>query len=191
MNVAAVVLMAIMAQPYWERWENIWPDDAQFGHNLYVQWIFRAPIRGASEFTELPDPDRDDLLLGDMIRGATCHYSLELIDGRRKWVEIASYKYETNLEIVIEMPGLYDMPFAIPIPQDSNLQELTIPDIPDGYAIDDIVMLIMGIPIPRRCIELVSSDGKNYSGFRVYQPYQWFDTNMMAVGVAKIVKATP
>jgi len=160
-----------------------WEEPIGFGNDVWVNRAARAGILGLTPYTELPPPlDTVWLRLGDMAQDATNElYVARLVDGVTRWVGLQSRGVE----------GFDHLAFAAPILAASNTQEIVIPGVPSGKAIRDLAQLTMGIPIPRRCVQLIAGDGKNYDRFRVYQPYSWYDEHMYATGVALIEDATP
>jgi len=153
--------------------------------DIYSQRMVAGKVLWATPFMVdagigLPDIEScsDWLKIGALVRSATAFYGLEIIQGATKWVEVGSRSID-------------HIPFSVKIESASNFQEIIIPGIPAGKSVRDLAQLTMGIPIPRRCITLLSGDGKNYDRFIVHQPYCWWDETMYAAGIAWIEDATP
>lgn len=160
---------------------------AAFRTDLHVSRAARARILGSTQWHPLPDFEENGWIrLGDLVQDATQEYYVaKLVGGVTRWI---SLRGGTTINVTGEPDHIV---FSAAITSASNFQEIVIPGIPGGKAVRDLAQLTMGIPIPRRCIELVAGDGKNYDRFRVWQPYSWYDEHMYATGVAWIEEATP
>ncbi len=156
---------------------------AAFRTDLHVSRAARARILGSTPWHPLPDFEENGWIrLGDLVQDATQEYYVaKLVGGVTRWVSLQSRG----------VGGLEHIAFSAAIVSASNFQEIVIPGIPGGKAVRDLAQLTMGIPIPRRCIQLIAGDGKNYDRFIVHQPYCWWDETMYAAGIAWIEDATP
>jgi len=120
-----------------------------------------------------------EFLTGEIIRvndATEVYYLTDIQSGTREWVPLRGPGFNVNT-------GAFA--FRVPIQEASNRQLVDIP-LPYGCAIDDLKMLSLGINIPVRNVTMIAVDGYNYSRLEVYQPYQWFDTNMDAAGVVTL-----